>query len=159
MNPGTALENISDIATAAATKSQKQLCHHYLKWLNSITREKACISDNLFVFIPFKWKRKQKDYSPQHYLKKIYNDLEQRLEEKLNDENSFNNHANNLKELITYFKHKNNKSKKKYDKCETLTTILKSLYTLVIIATTSTSNTLSLTGIALIAIPISVATA
>ena len=29
-------------------------------------------------------------------------DLEQRLEKKLNDVNSFNNHINNLKEMITY---------------------------------------------------------
>ena len=39
-------------------------------------------------------------------------DLEQRLEKKLNDVNSFNNHINNIKEMITYFKDKNNKSKK-----------------------------------------------
>ena len=38
--------------------------------------------------------------------------VEQRLEEKLNDANSFNNHISNLKEMITYFKDKNNKSKK-----------------------------------------------
>ena len=41
------------------------------------------------------------------------NDLEQRLEKKINDVNSFNNHINNIKEMITYFKDKNNKSKKK----------------------------------------------
>ena len=61
--------------------------------------------------------------------------------------------------MITYFKDKNNKSKKKYKKYKTITTILKSFDTLVIIATTSTSITLSLTGIGLIAIPISTATA
>ena len=41
-------------------------------------------------------------------------DLEQRLEKKLNDANSFNNHINNIREMITYFKTKNNKSKRKY---------------------------------------------
>ena len=86
-------------------------------------------------------------------------DLEQRLEKKLNDVNSFNNHINNIKEMITYFKDKNNKSKKKYNKYKTLTTILKSFDTIVIIATTSTSITLSVTGIGIIAIPISTATA
>ena len=86
-------------------------------------------------------------------------DLEQRLEKKLNDVNSFNNHINNIKEMITYFKDKNNKSKKKYKKYKTLTTILKSFDTIVIIATTSSSITLSVTGIGLIAIPISSATA
>ena len=38
------------------------------------------------------------------------NDLEQRLEKKLNDVNSFNNHISNIKEMITYFRDKNNKS-------------------------------------------------
>ena len=41
-------------------------------------------------------------------------DLEQRLEKTLNDVNSFNSHINNIKQMITYFKDKNNKSKKKY---------------------------------------------
>ena len=39
-------------------------------------------------------------------------DLEQRLEKKINDVNSFINSINNIKEMITYFKDKNNKSKK-----------------------------------------------
>ena len=39
------------------------------------------------------------------------NDLERRLEKKLNDSNSFINHINNTKEMITYFKDKNRKSK------------------------------------------------
>ena len=77
--------------------------------------------------------------------------LEQRLEKKLNDFNSFNNHISNIKEMIKYFKDKNNNSKKKCEKYKTLTTILKSLDTFVIVATSS-SITLSLTGIGLIAI-------
>ena len=86
-------------------------------------------------------------------------DLEQRLEKKLNDVNSFNNQMKNLKEKITYFKDKNNKSKKKFKKHKTITTILKSFDTFVIIATTSSSLTLSLTGISLIVIPMSTASA
>ena len=43
-------------------------------------------------------------------------DLEKRLEKKINDVNSFNNHISNIKEMITYFKDKNNKSKKKLKK-------------------------------------------
>ena len=85
--------------------------------------------------------------------------LEQRLEQKINDVNSFNNHINNIKGMITYFKDKNHKSKKKYKKYKTLTTILKSIDTIVLIATTSTSITLSITGIGLLVIPISTATA
>ena len=40
-------------------------------------------------------------------------DIKQRLEKKLNDVNSFNNHIDNIKEMITYFKDENHKSKKK----------------------------------------------
>ena len=39
-------------------------------------------------------------------------DLEKRLEKKINDINGFNNHVNNIKEMISYFKDKSNKSKK-----------------------------------------------
>ena len=85
--------------------------------------------------------------------------LEQRLEKKLIDVNSFNNSINIIKEMITYFKDKNNKSKKKYRKYKMITTLLKSFDTFVIIAKTSSSITLSLTGIGLIVIPISTASA
>ena len=86
-------------------------------------------------------------------------DLEQRLEKKINVVNSFNNPNNKIKEMITYFKNKNNKSKKKYKKIEKITAILKSFDTFFIIPTTSSSITFSLTGIGLIAISISNATA
>ena len=61
--------------------------------------------------------------------------------------------------MITYFIDKNHKSKKNYKKHKTVTTTLESVDTFVIIATTSSSTTLSLTGIGLIVIPISTATA
>ena len=48
-------------------------------------------------------------FDPSAPLKNI--DLEQRLEKKLNV-NSFNNHINNIKEMIAYFKDRNNNSKK-----------------------------------------------
>ena len=82
-------------------------------------------------------------------------DLEKRLEKKINDVNSFYNHINNIKEMITYFKDKNNKSKKKYKNYKTLNTVLESVDSIVIIAATSTSITLSNTGIGLIILPIS----
>ena len=82
-------------------------------------------------------------------------DLEKRLEKKINDVNSFNNHINNNKEMITYFKDKNNKSKKKYKSYKTLNTVLESVDSIVIIRATSTSITLSVTGIGLIVLPIS----
>ena len=59
--------------------------------------------------------------------------------------------------MIIYFKDKNSKSKKKCEKYKTLTTKLKSFDIFVIIATTSSSIILSLTGIGLIAIPVSTA--
>ena len=61
--------------------------------------------------------------------------------------------------MITYFRDKNNKSKKKYKKYTTITTILKSFDAFLIFTTTSSSITLSLTGVGLIVIPISTASA
>ena len=60
--------------------------------------------------------------------------------------------------MIQYFKAKNNNSKKKYKKYKTIPTILKSFDTS-IIAATSSSITLSLTGIGLIVLPITTASA
>ena len=82
-------------------------------------------------------------------------DLEKRLEKKINDVNRFNNHINNIKEMITYFKDKNNKSKKRYKNYKTLNTILEAVDSLVIIGATSTSITISNTGIGSIVLPIS----
>ena len=82
-------------------------------------------------------------------------DLEKRLEKKINDVNSFNNHISNIKEMITDFKDKNNKSKKKYKNYKTLNTVLESVDSIIIIGATSTSITLSVTGIGVIVLPIS----
>ena len=97
--------------------------------------------------------RTERLYPSAPLLEKI--DLEKRLEKKINDVNSFNNHINNIKELITYFKDKNHKSKKKYKNYKILNTVLESVDNIVIIAATSTSITLSVTGIGLIVLPIS----
>ena len=85
------------------------------------------------------------------------NDSEQRLEKKLNDVNSFNNHTNDIKEMITCFRDKNNKPKMKSKKYKTLTAILKSFDTFVIIATTPSPITLSFIGIDPIVKPITTA--
>ena len=82
-------------------------------------------------------------------------DLEKRLQKKINDVNSFNNHISNIKEKITYFKDKNNKSGKRYKNYKTLNTVLESVDSIVIIGATSTSITLSITGFGLIILPIS----
>ena len=83
------------------------------------------------------------------------NGLEQRLEKKIIDVNSFNNHINNIKEMITYFKDKDNKPKKRYKNYELLNTVLEYVDSIVIIGATSTSITLSVTGFCLIILPIS----
>ena len=82
-------------------------------------------------------------------------DLEKRLEKRINDVNSFNNHISNIKEMINYFKDKNHKSKKIYKNYKTLNTVIESVDSIVIIAATTTSITLSVTGIGLIVLPIS----
>ena len=82
-------------------------------------------------------------------------DLKKRLEKKINDVNSFNNHISNIKEMINYFKDKNNKSKKRYKNYKTLNTVLESVDSIIIIGATSTSITLSITGFSLIILPIS----
>ena len=61
--------------------------------------------------------------------------------------------------MITNFKDKNNKWKKKYKIYKTLNTILDSVDSIVIIGATSTSITLSITGIGLIGLPLSVGNA
>ena len=82
-------------------------------------------------------------------------DLEKRLEKNINDVNSFNNHIDSIKEMITYFKDKTNKSKKRYKNYKTLNIILESVDSIVIIGATSTSISLSVTGVGLIILPIS----
>ena len=82
-------------------------------------------------------------------------DLEKRLENKINDVNSFNNHINDIKERITYFKDKNNNFKKRYKNYKTLNTVLESVDSIFTIGATSTSITLSVTGFGLIILPIS----
>ena len=81
--------------------------------------------------------------------------LEQRLEKKIYDVNSFNNSVNNIKGKITYFKDKNLKSNKRYKKYKTLNTVLESIDSIVIIGATSTSITLSVIGFGFVILPIS----
>ena len=85
-------------------------------------------------------------------------DLEQRLR-KIIDVNSLNIPINRIKVRNTFFKEKNKKSKKNNKNYKTLTKKLKTIDTIVIIAKTSSSIMLSLTGIGLLGMPISTATA
>ena len=82
-------------------------------------------------------------------------DLEQRLEKKLNDVNSYDNLTINIKEMITYFRDKIHKFEKKYEIYKTLTSIIESVDTVAIFGSTTTSVTLLVTGVGLIVVPIS----
>ena len=86
-------------------------------------------------------------------------DLEQRLENKLIEVNSFNDSIKNNKEMITYFKDKNHKLKKKYKSYKRLTAIFESVHTVVNVGATTRSVTLSVTDVGLIVVPISVGSA
>ena len=86
----------------------------------------------MFDLITSKWNKRTDGLYPSASLKNI--ELEQRSEKKLNDVNSFNNSINNIKEMVAYFKDKNNKSRKEILK-KTLPTIRKSFDKIVIIAT------------------------
>ena len=81
-------------------------------------------------------------------------DLKQRLEKKLNDVISFNDHISNNKEMITHFEDKNHKLRKRYKNYKTLNTILESVDGIIIVGATSTSIVLSITVIGLIILPI-----
>ena len=76
--------------------------------------------------------------------------LEQRLEKKINDIHSFNNSIENIKEMTTYFKDNNHRSKRKYRNYKTLNKILEFVDTVVLFRATSTSLTIAITGIGLI---------
>ena len=78
---------------------------------------------------------------------------------KMTGVSNFNNSIKDIKEMITYFRNKNNKSKKKYKQHKMLAKKIKSFDRIVIFATTSSSITLSGTENGLIAIPLSTATA
>ena len=84
-------------------------------YATSITQEKDSTLGNLFDFIPFKW-NKNREIIPICTTGKKNFGLEQKLEKKMNDVNSFRKSNFNIKELITYSKDKNHKSKKKYQK-------------------------------------------
>ena len=99
--------------------------------------------------------KEMKEKTDQFYPSLEKDDLEQRLQKKKNDVNSFNNYFNNIKEMITYFINKNHKSKNRFKNRTSLNTLLESVDTIVIFGATSTSITLSVTGIGLIILPIS----
>ena len=108
-NPGRALDLTAKITTAAVSKNSKQalstfgIDNNLQYWKRSLPWQ-ICLflyhlngakMERLYPTAPFESK-----------------DLEQRLEKKLNDFNTFNSHINNIIEMITYIKDKNHKSKR-----------------------------------------------
>ena len=79
-----------------------------------------------------------KFYSSEHLQ---VNDLEEKVEKKMNDVNSFLNSIRNMKEINTYFKQKDHKPKKKYKNDETFNPLLESIVTAVNIGATTISVT------------------
>ena len=93
-------------------------------------------------------------YPSAPFLKKN-KDLEGRLEKKLNDAISFNDHIYNIKEMITHFKDKYHKSKKRYKNYKAIDEFIESVDSIVIIGEISISITFSVTGIRLLVLPMS----
>ena len=81
--------------------------------------------------------------------------LEQRLEKKLNEVNSFRKSLKNFKGTTTYFEGKNLKSERKYKVLKTLTSLLESVDIFVNVASSTTSVTSSVTAFGPIVVPIS----
>ena len=157
-NPGRALKIGANVATAAASRNPKAALSTLPEVIIFLSHKQRPLSwKTCLCFYIINGPKTDKLYPSAPLLENI--DLEKRLEKKLNDVSSFNNHIGNIKEMIIYFKDKNNKSKKKSNKYKRITTILKSFDTFVIIAKTYSSITLSLTKIGFIVIPISTASA
>ena len=72
-----------------------------------------------------------------------------------NNFDSFINHISNIRQMIIFFKDKNQKSRKKHKNYKILNTVLESLETIVINGASTTSVTLSVTGVELKKVPIS----
>ena len=150
-NPTRALDNTANIATAAASGNPKIVMKTLPELMTLYHTGKGLYLGKFVKTMLHKWNKKQKDYTHPHRLKKNI-DLEQRLEKKTKDVNSFGNHMNNNKEMITDLKDKNHKSKTKYKNYKTLNAILEAVDTIAIIGATSNSLTLSITGIGLNAV-------
>ena len=75
-----------------------------------------------------------------------------RLDEKINELNSFLISNTNIREMIAYFKYRNHKSKQKWKKFDNPNLILESVDTVVTFGETTASVTLSVTGVCLMVI-------
>ena len=149
-NCGRALEIGANVGTAFASRNPKAASTSPPEVINFYHTEKVLYLRKLKKIYAIYLDQKTPRLYPSAPVEKII--LQQRLEKKPNDVNSFNISNNIIKELFTFFKDKHHKSKKEY---RMLTIKLKSSDTFVIIAATSSSITLSLTRIILLVIPLS----
>ena len=94
-------------------------------------------------------------FHPSAHLVFKNDDVEQKIDKKLNDVNNFINSIINIEFLIVNFRDKNYKSKQKDRIYKRQTSILQSLDTDVIIRAPTTSVTLSGNGVGLIVVPTS----
>ena len=109
--PGRALEMEAHVGSAFVSRSPDAALSSLLEVVNFSDTGKGLYFCKFVQFMLYKRNKKQIDYTYPHQLKNI--DFEQRLEKTINDVDNFNNHINNTKELITYFKDKNLISKRK----------------------------------------------
>ena len=80
--------------------------------------------------------------------------LEEIIDKKIKDINSFNNSINNIMLMMKYYDQQYQKQKKKYNKYNLINNAIQSLDTLAIISTTSSSITFSIIGVGVIVVPI-----
>ena len=86
----------------------------------------------------------------------LESDIEQRLEKKLNDVNSFKVSIENNKETIAYFKYQNRKTKKKDKSHETLSSLKESVNTVANFGTAAaTYANLLVTSVVFVEVPVS----
>ena len=80
--------------------------------------------------------------------------LEELINQKLKDTQSFNNSILNINLMMKYYEEQNTANKKKYNKIKNINKFINTFDTITIIGATGTSITLTILGIGLIVIPI-----
>ena len=107
-DPRQSLENGANVGTAIASRSRKDSSINNKRGDQLLSHSQKIVPLKLYPFAQLE--------------KNI--DLEQRLEKKLNDVNTFNNSNNFSKEKTSYFSDRNYKSKQNYKEFKTMTTII-----------------------------------
>ena len=90
---------------------------------------------------------------------KLYPDLknhglEQQLNLRLKEINSFNNSIQNIKDIKSFYTHETKKYKKKCKTLKLVNTLVQGIDGVVVLGVTSTCITLSVTGVGLVVVPV-----